>query len=215
MTLYGLFIGFVVVSWQLARQTQDRLKVDLYDKLAERIEATTLPLVELGGLPTAFVGELTIRASIWAAHGNIATSTYFNQVQPQLHAASRSVLSLTSLLETYAIVMPEFSIFRRRLHEELQFTTVATNDFAQAAFQFAGSDNAGPIRWPPSKEETDLISSLATAVMNSSFSLSAVVSDLRVEAQNYLLSDTFGGRRLPARVPADPSMKVTTIAKVI
>jgi len=47
--------------------------------------------------------------------------------------------------------------------------------------------------------------------MHAGGALTTTVSDLRVEAQNYLLSEIFGWRRVPLRAPSDPSFKVTTI----
>ena len=60
LLLAGLVVGFIVLSWQLdrqhknsieanRRQSQDRLNLELYNKIAERIEATSTPLVEIGG----------------------------------------------------------------------------------------------------------------------------------------------------------------------
>lgn len=222
LSLVGFIIGFLFLSWQLdrqhrntleanRRQAQDRLKLDLYDKVAERIEATTAPLVEIGGLPTAFVGELIVRNSVRANLQEVPRSTYFSQLQRQQAAASRSITALMSALETYAIVMPEFSVFQKRLGDALRGISVAVGDFHEAALQFAGSENAAPIKWPPSREDSQLLDGLASAVMRAALDAAAVVSDLRVEAQNYLLGDLFG-RKVPPRVPGDPTMTVTTIA---
>lgn len=37
------------------------------------------------------------------------------------------------------------------------------------------------------------------------------VHDLRVEAQNFLLSDLYPDQRVPRRMPLDPSQKVVTV----
>jgi hypothetical protein len=222
LSVVSLIIGFVLLSWQLdrqhrnaleanRRQAQDRLKLDLYDKIAERIEATSAPLTEVGLLPTAFVGELTVRLVVWSKHQEIPKSTRFPQLQTQQAAASRSIVALMSALETYAIVMPKFSVFRERLGEALRGLSSAVGDFHQAALPFAGSESAGPIRWPPTRDESQAVSGLADAVVRAFVNASAVVSDLRVEAQNYLLSGLFK-RRVPLRAPGDPTVTVTTIA---
>ena len=220
LSLVGFFLGFLLLSWQLdrqhrntrkanRRQAQDRLRLDLYDKIAERIEATSAPLVEVCGLPTAFMGELTIRLNIFSANNQIILSSKrFPELQTQRAALSRSIIALMSALETYAIVMPEFSEFRKRLGDALRETEVAVGDFNQAALPFAGSENAGPMDWPPTSQHQQVMSSLAGSVMRAATEAMAVVSDLRVEAQNCLLGGLF--RR---RVPRRTALTATRIAR--
>ena len=189
-----------------------RLKLDLYDKIAERIEATSTPLSEVGELPTAFMGELIVRLSIWSSNSTvILKSNYFPQLRALQATASRSIIALMSALETYAIVMPKFFVFRQRLADALRMLSVAVGNFHQAALEFAGSESAGPIRWPPTSADSQILDGLAKSAMQASFGALAVVSDLRVEAQNYLLGELFG-RKVPPRVPSDPTITVTTIA---
>ncbi len=222
LSLVTLIVGFIVLSWQLERQhdnaveanrrqSQDRLKLELYNKIAERIEATSVPLMEVALLPTTFVGELAVRRSASADRKTVPKSKYFWQLEEKHEAASRSITALMSILETHTIVMPEFASFRERLAEALRAVNVAVNDFRQAAFQFAGSPNMAPIRWPPSDDESTMLSQLAASAEWAGVSLTGVVSDLRVEAQNYLLGGLFPGREVPPRVPGDPSVKVTTL----
>jgi hypothetical protein len=217
LSLAGLVVGFIVLSWQLERQhnnaleanrrqSQDRLKVDLYTEIAERIEATGTPLVEIGGLPTAFVGELIVRGAF--ERGQVPRSNYFPHLRAKQNAAFHSILSLMWILETHEIVMPEFAVFRQRLAQGNNTISVALNDFAAAALQFSGP---APLRWPPTDDERKTLSSLADSASRATFALSAVVWDLRVEAQNHLLGGLFPSRRVPARTPGDPSERVTTI----
>jgi hypothetical protein len=117
LSLAGLIIGFIVLSWQLERQhsnsleanrrqSRDRLNLELYNEIAERIEATSTPLVEIGGLPFAFVGELITRNAF--PRDSVPPSRYYTQLSEKQAAAFHSVLSLMSILETHEIVMPEF-----------------------------------------------------------------------------------------------------------
>src|SRR5262245_45758592 len=59
LSFVGFIVGFLFLSWQLRRQhkyalaanqrqAQDRLKVELYDRFAERMEATIPPLSTVG-----------------------------------------------------------------------------------------------------------------------------------------------------------------------
>jgi len=220
LSFVGFSVGFRLLSWQLdrqhrntrkanRRQAQDRLRLDLYDRIAERIEATSTPLVEVSGLPAAFMGELTIRLAIWSANNqHMPSSTRFPELQTQRAALSRSITALMSALETYASVMPEFSELRKHLGDALRDIDVAVGDFNQAALPFAGSENAEPVHWPPTSQQQQVMSGLANSVMRVVIEAMAVVSDLRVEAQNYLLGGLFG-RKVPRRT----ALTATRIAR--
>lgn len=222
LSVAGVIIGFIILSWQLQwqhehtldanrRQSQDRLKVELFTKIAERIEATAGPVAEVSTLPTAFVGELTIRERASLDRATVPKSQFFGQLDKAYQETSRTVIALMSILETHAIVMPEFAVFREALRDALQSVTVGVNDFRQAAWQFAGSDTLPVLRWPPTDEESKALSGLASDSQWAAVKLTGIVSDLRGEAQNALLGGLFPGRRVPPRVPADPSVKVTTV----
>lgn len=221
MSSVALVVGFILLSWQLrrqhenamranSRQTQERLKLELYNKIAERIEATRSPLVAVSALPTSFVGELTWRTQVWSDTTRIPESRRLSDLGAEYAATSRSIILLMSVLETHAVVMPDFSVFRDRLSKVHQQVALICGDFSQAASAFAGSAKEGPIRWPPSAEDMKILSSLAAGVRVAGLDAIAVVWDLRVEAQNYLLGDLFG-RKVPAREPRDPTSEVTRI----
>jgi hypothetical protein len=200
----GLIVGFVIVSWQLKRQhwntldnnrrqSQDRLKVELYSRLADRIEATAVPLYDLGVLPTAFIGELSLRHA--AFHEEAATgvpnSRYFPQLLKAHQAAEQSVTALVSVLETYAIALSDHPDFGNRLAAELRSLTICLNDFCQAASQFAGSETSTAVRWLASAHDVQTLTTLAQSVEVAASSLSATVSRLRVAGQNALLGGLF------------------------
>jgi len=203
----GLIVGFVIVSWQLKRQhwntldnnirvAQDRLKVELYGKIAERIEVTARPLSGLAMAPTAFVGELVTRNSGSPDRTHVPPSRYFPQVNKAQEQLDDTVTDLMSILETYAIVAPEFAKFRARLAESLRHAHVAVNDFQEVAFQFAGGKDFGVVRWPPTDADSETLSALATSARSSVRSLKTVVSELCITAQNYHLGNLFTDNRL-------------------
>lgn len=208
----ALVLGFILLSWQLNRQhvnaleanrreAQDKLRLDIFNTIAARIEATNAPLTYVGSLPTGFVGELVIRERTGAPsrHG-------FDDFQRASKQASDSVIALMAILELYEIVMPEFVVFRKRLAEVLQRVSVASGDFLQLAGGYLG-----PLAGAPPPEHTKELSRLASATQAASIAVSGVVWDLRVEAQNHLLGGLFPGRRVPPRTPGDPSVQVTSI----
>jgi hypothetical protein len=205
LSIAGLIVGFVIVSWQLRRGhwntldnnirvAQDRLKVELYEKIAERIEATAVPLRELAITPMAFVGELVVRESASPDRRHAPPSKYFSKLHGTLQEVERTTTALVSISETYAIVNPEFTTFRSRLGEYLRHATVAVNDFRELAWQFAGSENLSVIRWPPTDEESKSLSQLARSAESSARALKRVVSELCVTAQKYHLGNLFADK---------------------
>jgi len=198
----GLIIGFVIVSYQLKRQhwntldnnlrmAQDRLKVELYNKIAERIEATTAPLRVLTVLPTAFVGELVFRNSAAPDRASVPPSKNYPKLDTAQRDADRTITALLAVLETYAIAMPNFATFRSRLDDSRRMMHVAVNDFQEMAWQFAGSDNVGVIRWPPTEDDLRILNGLASSTASSAENLTKIVSELCGTAQKYHLGNLF------------------------
>jgi hypothetical protein len=212
-----LIVGFVVLSWQLRRQhqnaldanrqqSQDRMRLDLYHEIAKRIEAASNPLVVAGMTPTAVAGELTIRLQ-----HPMPSSYSSSQLHEMSIAASNAATDLLRVLETYEIALPEFRVFRRELADADRKLRVALGDFVPLAIPFITFSGSGaPLRWPPTQDEIDEISRLAGVALRAGLDVTAVIHDLRRDAQNYLLGDLFG-RQLPKRTPTDQSMKVTSI----
>lgn len=170
----------------------------MYNKLAERIEATAVPLRDLALTPTAFVGELVLRESASSDRASVRPSKKFPRINRAQAEVDRTITALMSILETYAIVMPEFADFRSRLAKALQMTHVAVNDFQEMAWQFAGSENGSVIRWPPTDDDSAGLSTLASSAGSSVASLKKVVSELCVTAQNYHLGTLFADNTLTA-----------------
>jgi len=209
LSIAGVVVGFVIVSWQLKRQhwntldnnirvAQDRLKVELYAKIAERIEATAVPLEDLHRTPTAFVGELVLRQSASPDCAHVPPSKSLPKMNKAQEAVDRTTTALMSILETYAIVNPEFSKFRSQLSEGLRHVNVAVNDFHEMAWQFAGSKDVRVLRWPPTDEDSASLDVLASHTRASVTALKKVVSDLCVTAQNYHLGNLFADNTLRA-----------------
>jgi hypothetical protein len=204
----GLIIGFVIVSYQLKRQhwntlddnrrmAQDRLKVELYNTIAERIEATAVPLRNLAVFPTAFVGELVLRNSAAPDRESAPPSKNYPKLDTAQREAERTITALLSILETYAIAMPEFATFRSRLDESRRTMHVAVNDFQELAWQFAGSENVGVIRWPPTEDDLRILNGLANSAASSAEELKKIVSELCGAAQKYHLGNLFADNVSP------------------
>jgi len=214
LSVAGLIVGFIVLSWQLKRQhwntlennrrqSQDRLKVELYSKIADRIEATAFPLRDLAPLPSLFIHELRVRVN--ATDGGARESSIFPQIEKSHEAATQSITALISVLETYAIAMSESAGFRRRLKLGLLEIDIELSAFRDVAWQFVASHGSPALRWPPTTDDFEALSRPAAQTDAAATSLSGVVTDLRVEAQNSLLGSLFPETRVPPRaVPTEP-----------
>jgi len=193
----ALILGFILLTWQLEtqhrntleatrKQAQDRLKLDIFKEIAERIEATSVPLTELREVPTAFLGELVLRTRSRVA------SHYQSALQTVSKEASDSVVMLMSIMETYEIAMPEFKAFRRQLADSLRQSQLAFGDFAFLAFPLAL-----PHTNPIVVENEDELSRLAGITERATWDLTILIVDLRVTAQTYLLGGLFPDHRVP------------------
>jgi hypothetical protein len=213
LSVATLILGFLLLNWQLGkqhrnaleanrRQGQDRLKLDIFKEIADRIEGTRVPLTEFGMVPTGFVGELMLRQTSGIA------SHYQPQLQNLPKEASDSVVALMATLESYEIAMPEFAVFRKELSDSLQHAMVAFGDFVLLAAPLAG-----PHEHPREIENRGELSRMATITMKTTVNLTSLIWDLRVAAQNYLLGGLFPDRRVPERNPDDPSVKVIRLPK--
>ena len=205
----ALILGFILLTWQLEtqhrktleanrRQAQDRLKLDIFKEIAERIEATSVPLTELREVPTAFLGELALRKRSRVA------SHYQSTLQTVSKEASDSVIRLMSIMETYEIATPEFKVFRKQLADSLRRAQIAFGDFALLALPLAL-----PHTNPIVVENEDELSRLATITERATWDLTILIVDLRVAAQNYLLGGLFPDHRVPGQTLGDPSGRVT------
>ena len=212
LSVTALIFGLLVLSLQLEKQhqntleanrhaAQDRLRLDIYQEIAQRIEASTAPVGHMGFIPTAFVGELVVRKQLGSG------SQYrFSSFQEASQKASDSVIALMAVLEVYEIAMPEFRRFRTALAESMRRAGVTQGDFLQIAGQFIE-----PLRWPPSDPESEEMSRLAGIIQGAAIEVQGIVWDLRVAAQNYLLGGLFPGQQAPDRTPGDPTVKVIRV----
>ena len=70
-----------------------------------------------------------------------------------------------------------------------------------------------PLHVPPlpTKQEFEEFERLVEHYLDAVHRFGSYVHDLRVEAQNFLLSDLYPDQRVPRRMPLDPSQKVVTV----
>lgn len=219
LSLAGLVIGFIVVGWQLDRQhrntveanrvhAQNQLKLEIYEEITRRAEATGEPLSEAANMPGFFIIELKYRMKLPVPLVNSKYS--FNRLESLHRRCSDSIVGLMTTFENYEIVMPGFGVFLTKLGYGHQALTKAFGDFNLVASNFADPKFAA-VQWPPTAEELTKVESLGRAVSDAAWDLTMVVEDLRKASQNFLLGKLFPGSRAEERKPADPTVEVTRI----
>jgi hypothetical protein len=124
-------------------------------------------------------------------------------------------------MEKYEISLPDFLHIRVRISEKSQELSKAFNAYYVKVLQVvpleAPKDNQQQIgkifNFPtPSQEKIDEIKKLGDEYQRVVFDLMAFLHDLRIEAQNSLLSHLFN-RTVEPRKPQDPRYEVLTIKR--
>lgn len=210
LSLLGLGIGFILLSWQLEvqhkntleahrQQAESRLRLELYDKIAQRMEAAKGSLAEITSEPTSYVMRLKVvhetKSELWEVPEDFFPSHNVRELQNEV---SRKIIDLISILETYEIALDGFTTFRAELGKKLQALKSLTEIFVFNAMKFK-RDSPAVFDWPPSDHDFDSLSDSARAIMQASIDLSRVIEDLRRDALNHLIGPLFPGRQLEPR----------------
>lgn len=190
LSLLGLITGFLILSWQIDRQAQDKLRLDIYSEIGKRIEATSQPIAQITSTALLLVRDLRRFQNLTPEQ--MPASRYTPSFLTDLFASiSESVIGLSAELEHYEIVMPAFRNFRERLRGVLNNLGPRFQDFAQRSLWLVRTDDRGPLRWPPSDTEITELESLSTEIMTLCAELGRIIFELREEAQNQLIGRLF------------------------
>jgi hypothetical protein len=223
LSFLGIAIGFLFLHWQLEMQSEnamkanrqqaaDKLKLEIYDKIAQRIEATRVPLGKIVNAPRFFVLHLKGVVASGARPSDVAESAFpKHDLWNILNQLSDTVLSLMAAIEIYEIVLSEFAVFRTKLAEQLQSTTKESSQFVLDTTGLVRKEGFGPYVWPPDFAALD---TRADKILELGMDLMGTIEDLRVEALNHLISPIFPGRRASARQPGDPKIQVISISSL-
>ncbi len=219
MSVVGLVIGFLIVSWQLDRQhrntleanrlqAQNQLKLEIYKEIARPTEATGQPLAELANMPTFFVIELKHRTRIPMP---LLPSRYsFDKLQDLRIRCSDSVIRLMTTLENYEIALPGFAVFSKKLGNASASLNKPFEEFISLASVYA-DPKISAVQWPPSADDIKQMEKLGGTISELAWTLTLTVEDLRKAAQNFLLGKLFPKDRAQERKPADPTVEVTRL----
>ncbi|MGP0592271.1 hypothetical protein ACTRXD_06965 [Nitrospira sp. T9] len=224
LSLLGMVVGFLYLHWQLElqnentikanrKQAADKLRLEVYEKIANRLEATHVPLARFINSPVLFVmglKSLNELNALGSRPGDMPESSFPKQ---DLLAISNdlenTIRSLIAVIEIYEVAMSDFGIFKEKLSEQLTLATTEARKFFFQTLSYVKVDGFGPAVWPPDSQYLDKAVKTITA---SGFDLMGTVEDLRVEALNHLVSPLFHGKKATPRMPGDPTIQVTSIS---
>lgn len=224
LSFLGLAVGFLYLHWQLELQNEstikanekhaaDKLRLEIYEKIANRLEATHVPLARFINSPVLFVmglKSLNELNALGSRPGDIPESSFPKR---DLLAISNdlenTILSLIAVIETYEVALSNFGIFKEKLSEEMKLASTEARKFFFQTLSYVKENDFGPSEWPPDFLYLDKAVKTITA---SGFDLMGTVEDLRVESLNHLVSPLFHGKNATPRRPGDPTIQVTSIS---
>lgn len=209
-TALSILAGAATVAWQRRSASQADLKLKLFDKLRDALDAASAAVIASGIY--AFAAPDNIRSSREMMAKGVRAAA-INRIPKfnELHfEALNKTTALISTLEGYEIVSAHFELFRRALG-------CASSDVRNAFTQLTPTlFRTFPVDVPnilephiPAAADADVaeLTIGCTKYWEKAQTLSTYIHDIKIEAQNALLGGIFR-RRVPPRKPADPRLWV-------
>lgn len=220
LSLLGMVVGFLFLHWQLEKQNEntlranrkqaaDKLRLEIYEKIANRIEATHVPLSKLSNSPGFFVMRLKLLNGLEDRPGDIPESSFpKHNFLTISNDVTDAILSLIAVINSYEVALSDFGIFKKKLSEQMSLATTEISKFSYDTLSYIKMDGFGPAVWPPDFPHLDIAAETITLM---GIDLMGTVEDLRVEAMNHLVSPLFDGKKATPRRPGDPTIQVISI----
>lgn len=231
-----------VAIWQIKRQLKNTLKsqrinkmdelhTEIYKEIAEKIEECEMALIKTSGtarrVPSSF--EIKISMDLTAKSHGLAESNYiiterYPKICEEHFEAINKLANVLFVMDKYEIVFSDFSNMKMYIRVASQEYSNAASDFHNYILRFLPRDIGEEDRPKfggakviaeafPDQESIDHIRTMSELVTNLSMDLAAYLHDLRIEAQNVLLSPIFDGKKAPVRVPGDPRYPLLSLDK--
>lgn len=232
LTLIGIVAAALIVVWQLSRQhrssielqknnAKEALKLDIYKTLDERIRQ---------------ISHANVSASTYVVMIPYKIENYQYQLSNNLPAqplreralefsrlheeANNSLINIIEEFEAWLITLPEFELFQTAINSAnydareayiplfSKLLTILPIDPPENASANVPRPITNPIM---NEQQLRELRALVETYKNAMDDIGCYIFDLRVEAQNNLLSELFE-HRVPSRKPLDPRMKVLSTA---
>lgn len=229
-----------LAAWQINRQFRntiasqranklEELRVQIYKEIAEKIEicqtALSKSYVTTMVLPSFF--EIKSYEDNKARAEGLPESSYailqrYPAITAELSDAMQKLAEVLFVMDKYEIAFNDFTSMKIHIRETSDKLTKAMSEFHNYVLRFLPMDvteddraNLGGAKVinPPMPDAAAIaqIRALSEVAREVNLDLTCYLHDLRIEAQNVLLSPIFDGKQAPKRVPGDPRFKVLTL----
>lgn len=233
-------ITIAIAIWQINRQLQNTLKSQkankldelhtaIYKEIAEKIEACETALSKADSMVRVIPSKFEVMVfESRNTPGQLPDSHYIiTERIPELNAehskAVKRIAEVISVMDKYEIAFTNFTSMKEHICNTNRKLMQAMSDFMPVAMKFLPMDvnkedqeRLGTkviYQSLPDPDALMRLRALSEAVVEKSMDICAYLHDLRIEAQNVLLSPIFGGKKAPARVPGDPRYPVLSLDK--
>jgi hypothetical protein len=223
-------IGAIAVVWQIGKQAklaisqnkhneEIKLKLEIFQKFEELYSSWLWEKSKLTSFTYRFEGDLSltrkaIDEGLPYASLPVARTQTFNSLKAE---CDERIISFIYFTEKWEIVDPRIRIFRTAINAAKHDINNSYWEYhnlvrRHAPFEAEGSQGVLFPWMCPSQQIIDEIKTEGNRFRDSVDDLASYCSDFRVEMQNILLGELFS-RKLPAKKPLDPALKVITLDK--
>lgn len=156
LSLLGMVVGFLYLHWQLElqnentlkanrKQAADKLRLEIYGKIANRLESTRVPLARFTNSPRFFVMGLKSLKALGPRPGDMPESSFpKHDLLNILDDVSDAILSLIAVIEIYEVALSDFGVFKKKLSDQLAFATTEASKFSFNTMSYIKKDGFGP-----------------------------------------------------------------------
>jgi hypothetical protein len=226
LTFAGLIVAAMTVGWQLRRQHKsslllqksnyrETLKLQIYQALIQKIDKLSDAQIDAGmyafGIP--YVVE-NYQRELAAGYNPLIIKQRAPKFSELHFRACSEIAELLIELESWAIAFPKTQVFRVALNAAIYDARETFQPLYTALLKTLpmdppdGAATKEQILHPPlAPGELSTLMNLANAYKEAMDEIGCYVYDLKIEAQNNLLSELFECKA-PLRQPLDPRFKV-------
>lgn len=215
-------------SLELQRQNKiAELKLEIYKDIADKIQKSLDDFIPIAtrihySIPSLLKSNRRLRDKSLEIGKELILHKIEERGETLSHDFHNAVMKLNSIISTmekYEIAIPNFTSIRRGILENLREIMKIFSEYHSKVVDYLPIDvpenkqkELGKVIYsePPSDENIIEINKTVENFLNIEMALLAFIHDLRIEAQNYLLSSLFPNK-IPPRQPKDARYEVLSI----
>lgn len=210
--IVSILVVLISLTWQYRdnlklqkQQLKSDLKLQIYREIIRVIEATSrdLVLIKTNTLDKAY--------EILFSQDALDAKHQLEELRTSTIGVAKSICELLIAIERYEIVFLNFSTFRNRATELVEEIELETGALHELASEYRST---WKIHKPIDEDKANRVDDAARKLHKKYVDALGYCMDLRIAAQNHLLSDLFE-RKVPLRNPQDSSIRVYDIDKKI